>query len=178
MAMMRPSPAIRRPSSSSAARETWPRASSSPRSTTCGGDGLLPDRFVVAGQGRRPMDDEIYRARLLEAASRFSRSGPPEPEIWNAFAERLHYLRGDSSDAEGFARLSEELPRLEEAHGTGGNRIFYLATQPSLFPEVIRRLGASGLTQGPGTCRIVIEKPFGRDLESARLAACHCQQRV
>ena len=130
-------------------------------------DGLLPDRFVVAGQGRRPMDDEIYRARLLEAASRFSRSGPPQPESWNAFAERLHYLRGDSSDAEGFARLSEELPRLEEAHGTGGNRIFYLATQPSLFPEVIRRLGASGLTQGPGTCRIVIEKPFGRDLESA-----------
>ncbi len=130
-------------------------------------DGLLPERFVVAGQGRRPMDDETYRTRLLEAASRYSRSGPPQPESWNAFAERLHYLRGDSSDAEGFTRLTEELPRLEEAHGTGGNRIFYLATQPSLFPEIIRRLGESGLTQGPGTCRIVIEKPFGRDLESA-----------
>ena len=52
-------------------------------------DGLLPDRFVVAGQGRRPMDDEIYRARLLEAASRYSRSGPPQPESWNGFAERL-----------------------------------------------------------------------------------------
>ena len=130
-------------------------------------DGLLPERFAVVGQGRRPMDDATYRARLLEAASKYSRSGAPQRESWDAFAQSLHYLRGDSSDDEGFARLTEELPSLEKAHGTGGNRIFYLATQPSLFPEIIRRLGASGLTEGPGSCRIVIEKPFGRDLESA-----------
>ncbi|MDE2990844.1 MAG: glucose-6-phosphate dehydrogenase [Chloroflexota bacterium] len=130
-------------------------------------DGLLPDRFAVVGQGRRPMDDASYRTTLLEAASKFSRSGAPEPESWDDFAQSVHYLRGDSSDDEGFDRLTEELPRLEQAHGTGGNRIFYLATQPSLFPEIIRRLGASGLTECPGTCRIVIEKPFGRDLESA-----------
>ena len=134
-------------------------------------DGLLPDRFAVVGQGRRPMDDATYRATLLEAASKYSRSGAPESESWDEFAQSVHYLRGDSSDDEGFDRLTEELPALEQAHGTGGNRIFYLATQPSLFPEIIRRLGASGLTESPGTCRIVIEKPFGRDLESA--AALH-----
>lgn len=130
-------------------------------------DSLLPEQFALVGQGRRPMDDAIYRSRLLEATTKFSRAGPPESASWSSFARHLHYIRGDSGDPSEYERLGRELRRIENEHGTEGNRIFYLATQPSLFPEIIENLGASGLTRGEGTCRIVIEKPFGRDAGSA-----------
>lgn len=130
-------------------------------------EGLLPKPFTVVGQGRRSMDDGTYRNHLLDATRQFSRTGPPDPAIWETFARNLHYVQGDSSDPTQFDRIADGLRRIEQNYKTGCNRIFYLATQPSLFPEIIKHLGASGLADGPGNCRIVIEKPFGRDLESA-----------
>ncbi len=128
---------------------------------------LLPASLAVVGLGRRPMDHRSYRARQREAARQFSRTGQPDPELWNDFEQGLYYVRGDFSATSGYATLKRELRQIEARHGTGGNRIFYLATQPSLFPEIIRLLGETGLNRGPGSTRIVIEKPFGRDLTTA-----------
>ncbi len=130
--------------------------------------GLLPTCFAVAGLGRREMDDEIYRDRLRTATAEHSRAGPPDPELWKAFAQGISYVRGDFGAPEGYLDLAKRLESIEQRHATEGNRIFYLATQPSLFPEIIRLLGETGLARGTGTTRIVIEKPFGRDLDSAR----------
>ena len=129
---------------------------------------LLSSSLAVVGLGRRPMDHGSYRARQHEATTRFSRTGKPDPELWNAFQQGLYYVRGDFSAHAGYEKLKLELAEIEARHGTGGNRIFYLATQPSLFPEIIRLLGETGLNRGPGTTRIVIEKPFGRDLATAQ----------
>ena len=128
---------------------------------------LLPSSLAVVGLGRRPMDHQSYRARQHEATTSFSRTGKPDPELWNAFQQGLYYVRGDFSTHAGYEDLKRELAEIETRHGTGGNRIFYLATQPSLFPEIIRLLGETGLNRGPGSTRIVIEKPFGRDLATA-----------
>ena len=131
-------------------------------------NGLLPAGFAVAGLGRRPNDDLTYRAHLRDAAATFSRTGPPEERAWAAFETGLYYVRGDFSQVADYQALARRVAEIEARHQTGGNRIFYLATRPSLFPEIIRLLGESGLARGPGATRIVIEKPFGRDLTSAR----------
>ncbi len=128
---------------------------------------LLPSRFAAVGVGRRDIAG-VYRERLREAAVRHSRTGPPDPELWEAFAAGISYLSGDFSVPAAYQDLTRHLEKIEAERGIPGNRVFYLATQPSLFPDIIRRLGESGLAHGPGTTRIVIEKPFGGDLESAR----------
>ncbi len=129
---------------------------------------LLPGAFATVGLGRRELDDEAYRARQRDATRRYSRTGDPDPELWDSFARSLYFVRGDFGALAGYRELAVRLREIEERHGTAGNRIYYLATQPSLFPGIIRLLGESGLSHGSGTVRIVIEKPFGRDLTSAR----------
>ena len=132
-----------------------------------GRDSLLPEGLAVVGLGRREMNNESYRNRLYDAVCKFSRTGPPELDIWHEFKKCLYYVRGDFGSQGGYDDLKVELADIEERHGTVGNRVFYLATQPSLFPEIIRLIGQSGLNRGSGITRIVIEKPFGRDLETA-----------
>src|SRR5207247_7722750 len=92
------------------------------------------------------------------------------PEIWADLRRRLHYLTGDFDDAGTYARLKEELQRIDREFGTRGNYIHYLATPPSAFAAVARRLAAAGLTDERGGAyrRVIVEKPFGRDLESAQ----------
>ena len=132
-----------------------------------GQNDLLPEPLAVVGLGRRAMDDESYRKRQRGATRQFSRTGSPSADRWAAFERGLYYVRGDFGRFAEYDQLRERLRVIEEHHATGGNRIFYLATQPSLFPEIIRLIGESGLNKGPGTTRIVIEKPFGRDLSTA-----------
>jgi glucose-6-phosphate 1-dehydrogenase len=132
---------------------------------------LLPHEFMLLAIGRRPYDDATFRAEIRTALEQHSRVLPLDPEGWGSFAERIAYLRLDFDDPAGFETLAARLDALDAEHGTRGNRLFYLATQPSQFSEIVAYLGRVGLdheTSDGGWRRVVIEKPFGRDLESAR----------
>jgi glucose-6-phosphate 1-dehydrogenase len=133
-------------------------------------DGLLPNNFGVVGMARRPLSDDDFRGQMLDGVNKFSRSRPAQPEIWDAFAPKLHYCPGNFDDPAAYDALRAILEHLDQNHGTSGNRLFYLATAPEYFPVIIERLGACGLSESPagGWVRVIIEKPFGRDLASAR----------
>jgi glucose-6-phosphate 1-dehydrogenase len=133
-------------------------------------EGLLPNGFGVVGFARRPIPDDTFRAQMLEGINAFSRSGPAQPEVWEAFSQKLHYCPGNFDDPAAYQRLADTLNTLDAEHGTAGNRLFYLATAPEYFPVILQQLGAAGLNESPagGWVRVIIEKPFGRDLATAR----------
>jgi glucose-6-phosphate 1-dehydrogenase len=131
---------------------------------------LLPHEFMIVGMGRRPYTDDAFRAELRGALDKYSRVQPIEAEDWDELAERIVYHRCDFADPSGYATLAERLDKIDDERGTHGNRLFYLATQPSAFAEIVGQLGRVGLDHERhegGWRRVVIEKPFGRDLESA-----------
>jgi glucose-6-phosphate 1-dehydrogenase len=132
---------------------------------------LLPHEFVLLAIGRRPYDDDTFRAEIRGALEQFSRVLPLDLDAWESFAERICYQHLDFDDPAGFEALAARLDLLDHDHGTRGNRLFYLATQPSQFAELVAELGRVGLdheTHDGGWRRVVIEKPFGHDLESAK----------
>lgn len=133
----------------------------------------LPAGFSAVGVARRPFTSEVFREQALDAVNNFSRRRPANPAVWDNFSKGLFYLATQFDDPEGYTRLGRLLEQLDQERGTAGNRIFYLATQPSYYPIIIELLRSSGLArrgknESGGWSRIVIEKPFGRDLESAR----------
>jgi glucose-6-phosphate 1-dehydrogenase len=132
-------------------------------------EGLLPNGFAVVGFARRTIPDEDFRAQMLEGINAFSRSRPAQPEVWEAFSQKLHYCPGNFDDPEAYQRLAATLNTLDAEHGTAGNRLFYLATAPEYFPVIVQQLGAAGLNESPagGWVRVIVEKPFGRDLATA-----------
>jgi glucose-6-phosphate 1-dehydrogenase len=131
--------------------------------------GLLPKEFAVVGLGATEIDDDAFRKRISDEFQSFA-TDHVEPEQWNWLEERIHYLAGEFTNSILFTRLSELLPKIDQKFGTQGNYLFYLATNPSLFCEIVQQLGSAGLsTQNNGQWRrVVIEKPFGSDLDSAR----------
>ena len=132
---------------------------------------LLPHEFTVLAIGRRPFDDDSYRDEIRKALDQFSRVQPVEEDAWRTFARRVCYQQLDFADPAGFDRLVTRLDALDEERGTRGNRLYYFATQPSQFSELVAQLGRVGLDHEKhdgGWRRVVIEKPFGHDLESAR----------
>ena len=131
---------------------------------------LLPHEFVVLALGRRPYDDAAYRAEVRASLERFSRVQPLDETASRAFESRITYHVLDFGDPAAFDALAVRLAEIDRDHGTAGNRLFYLATQPSAFSEIVAQLGRVGLdheTHSGGWRRIVIEKPFGHDLDSA-----------
>jgi glucose-6-phosphate 1-dehydrogenase len=131
---------------------------------------LLPHEFTLVAVGRRSYSDEAFRADIKAALDRFSRIQPVDAESWDDLAGRIFYHQGDFADPVAYASLAERLDRLDRERGTRGNRLYYLATQPSQFAEIVAQLGRVGLDHERhegGWRRIVIEKPFGRDLDSA-----------
>jgi len=132
-------------------------------------DRLLPKDFAVLGVARRPMSDQDFRRKLAEDLRQLL-SRPVEPELWRWLEPRLFYHSGDLHDAATYRALNERLARCDREQGTGGNYLFYLATAPDYFAEVGRRLGAAGLTREENGHwrRLIIEKPFGHDLASAK----------
>ncbi len=131
-------------------------------------NGLLPADFSVIGMGRRELDDEAYR-REIEASVRRFASCPPSSDDLTDFADRSYFVSGDFGDAQAFRRLAARLEEVSKRHHTLGNVLFYLATPPSAFGPIVRQLGRAGLARSDkGWRRIVVEKPFGRDLDSAR----------
>ncbi len=132
---------------------------------------LLPHEFVLLAVGRRPYDDDSFRDEVRKALEQFSRILPLDEAAWRSFKERIRYQRCDFEDPTGFDKLVTTLDELDEQEGTRGNRLFYLATQPSQFAELVAQLGRVGLDHerhDGGWRRVVIEKPFGHDLDSAR----------
>jgi len=132
--------------------------------------GLLPPESTVLAFARRNYSDEQYRVEMKDAVGRFSRV-PLEPAIWDDFAAGLHYLQGEFGSVSSYRALEERLQSIDVARGTRGNRLFYLATPPSAYAEIVTNIGKVGLQKegkGQGWARMVIEKPFGHDLDSAR----------
>jgi glucose-6-phosphate 1-dehydrogenase len=132
--------------------------------------GLLPPGFSLVGFARREWADEDFARETHEAVRQYART-PFREEVWAQLSEGVRFVAGDFSDPAAFDRLAETVAKLDAERGTGGNRAFYLSVPPSQFPVVVSQLERSGLHGGPGAPgwhRVVIEKPFGHDLASAR----------
>ncbi len=130
---------------------------------------LVPADFALVGVAIEPMGDEDFRKLVRQDLLEFG--GAPELcKFCDWLLERLYYISGDLRDPGVFERLKTLLSEVDQKHGTKGNYLYYLATTPALFGIVVERLGAAGLADESGGQwrRVVIEKPFGHDLESAR----------
>lgn len=127
-------------------------------------EGMLPERFAIVGYARTELSDEAFRERARDAVTSFGKRSP-EGEVWLDFAKHLKYVPGEFSDAGAMGNVAEDLKGIDASHGTEGNRFFYCATPPAAYPDIVERIGEVGLQKG---AKIVFEKPFGRDLASAR----------
>jgi len=127
----------------------------------------LPPELTIVGVARRPWSDDYFREQMREGVDQFS-DGVGSEAAWEDFAKGLFYCPGDIDNPESYQTLKTLLAELDEKRGTRGNRVFYLAVAPNFFPEAIRQLGASEMLKDPQKTRLVIEKPFGRDLSSAQ----------
>jgi glucose-6-phosphate 1-dehydrogenase len=138
-------------------------------------NGFLPKEFAVIGFARKPKTDESYRAEMYEAVKEFSRSKPIDDAIWQDFAVRLHYAQSDYGNPADYESMNDRLLEIDKSHGTKGNRLYYLATPPEAYPTIIEHIGKSSLCKDcPGSwSRIIVEKPFGHDLQSARDLNAH-----
>ena len=134
---------------------------------------LLPDSFAVVGMARRDLSDEDFRMLARQALQTSTRVGEVDPALWERLEPRLYYVQGAYDEPETYGRLNERLAQCDTQHHTQGNHLYYLATPPSVFPHVVEQLGRAGMTRergqtGRGWRRVIIEKPFGHDLDSAR----------
>jgi glucose-6-phosphate 1-dehydrogenase len=132
-------------------------------------DGLLPDAFAIVGNSREEIDDDTYRERMHGALEEFAEA--PDAGEWKDFASRIVYVPGSTDKPETFVHLADRLKEMDEAHGTAGNRLYYLALPPGIIEQTAEGLGRAGLVCHPDDdcwTRIIVEKPFGHDLASAR----------
>jgi len=131
-------------------------------------DGWLPANFAVIGTGRTKYTDETYRQTLLEGINSFSRSGKADPKKWEEFSAHVFYQVSDAKDAETYKEFGKKIEHFNAEWKTKANVIYYLAVSPNFFPIIASNLAKAKLTQDTQRTRIVIEKPFGHDLESAK----------
>jgi len=131
--------------------------------------GLLPPGFALVGFARRDWAHQDF-ADVVHAAVKEHARTPFREEVWQQLSEGIRFVPGEIGDEESFSNLAETIADLDEARGTGGNHAFYLSIPPGLFQTVVDQLRSHGLAeQHPGRwSRVVIEKPFGHDLASAR----------
>jgi len=128
----------------------------------------MPPTFRVVGFARREKTDESWRAELREALDKFYRSRKVNEEAWQGFSKNIHYCIGDISDPAAYLKLEQMLSSFKQPE-LRHNVMFYLATQPSQFAEIVEQIHVAGMLHkgGPGWQRVVVEKPFGHDLASA-----------
>ncbi|HEX7263636.1 MAG TPA: glucose-6-phosphate dehydrogenase [Candidatus Dormibacteraeota bacterium] len=129
---------------------------------------LLPAGFAVVGAAIDNLTDDTYRKHAAEKIAEFSRTQPVDQQVLQSFLDSVSYVKVDFSKAEDFKALARKLDQLDHARHVGGNRVFYCATPPSTYETIVEQLKASDLNVGDGYHRIVVEKPFGSDLKSAR----------
>ena len=131
--------------------------------------GLLPPGFSFVGFARRDWEDEDFAQVTYQAVKEYART-PFRDAVWEQLSEGVRFVSGSFSDDAAFDQLADCVHKLDAERGTGGNYAFYLSIPPSQFPTVVQQLKRSGLSDsgGHGWRRVVIEKPFGHDLASAR----------
>ena len=130
--------------------------------------GLLPESFAILGVARPRIDQAAYRAQMRDQV-RNEEGEPLETDKWKRIEERLYYISGEFNDPALYERLKKTLAEIQQRHRMSSNYLFYLATPPDLFGLVALRLAEAGLTrEDEGWRRMIVEKPFGYDIESAR----------
>ena len=127
----------------------------------------LPPEMTIVGVARRDWSHDYFRQHLRSGIDEFT-SGVGSEELWHDFAEGIFYCSGNMDEPESYEKLKAFLAELDEKRGTRGNRVFYLAVSPKFFKPALKQLGQAGMLEDPIRHRIVIEKPFGKDLASAQ----------
>ena len=144
-------------------------------------DGWLPEQFAIIGTGRTKLTDEEFRTNLLADLNQFSRSGKAKKESWDKFGPHIQYQVSDVKAPAAYEEFGQRIAALEKEWGAPANIIYYLAVAPEFFPIIATGIAKSHPDTDPNRVRIVIEKPFGHDLESARalnqLLAQHYQEK-
>jgi glucose-6-phosphate 1-dehydrogenase len=132
-------------------------------------ENLLSRQFAIIGFASGDLTSESFREQLSKDIRNFA-TGPVDEEVWDWFRRRIYYVRGSFEDAEAYLRLKRTIVEVSGEHAIHGNHFYYLAVAPRFFGAIVRQLGDSGLArEDDGEWRrVIIEKPFGRDLESAR----------
>src|SRR6266581_6334740 len=132
-------------------------------------EGELPPAVAIIGFARRPKSDDDFRKEMEEAVREFSRQAVRD-EIWKTFSQSLSYHQSEFGDEAGYKSLGERLDKIDKERGTRGNRLFYFAAGPDQFETILKNLKAAGLNRAKegSWARVIIEKPFGTDLKSAR----------
>ena len=131
-------------------------------------DGWMPERIVVLGLDRAEMTDDEFRSHLQDGVDKNSRRGKVDKKRWDAFAKNLFFSKADFEVDKSFQNLKKRLEKIEKSWNAKANKIFYLAVPPGLVQNIAHRLGSAKLYKDWQQSRIVVEKPFGRDLESAK----------
>jgi len=124
--------------------------------------------FAMLGISRTEMTDDQFREKMHDPVKQFLEDSPFDEDLWKAFAQGIFYMAGDIGDPSLYAALDARLKEIEAARRTGGNVLFYLSTQPSQYIPIAQGLGAAHVGKSNGWRRIVVEKPFGHNLESAQ----------
>ena len=128
----------------------------------------LPSQFAVVGLSRSPLSHEEFRDRLKTGVHSFARNEDAPTQVWDSFSKGIFYHSGDLKDPQTYVQLKELLAQVDKERGTAGRRLFYLSTSPNYFPIILEQLSQAGMLQDPETSKVIIEKPFGTDLETAQ----------
>ncbi|MBS1117807.1 MAG: glucose-6-phosphate 1-dehydrogenase [Deltaproteobacteria bacterium] len=130
-------------------------------------DGLLSDNFAVLGTAMEPWTTEAFREHMTTEIKKFHTRKEFDQAVWDKLVSRFHYVSGSFTKLEVYETLKTEVKRLDATHGAGDNVLFYFAVAPRFFGTLCDNLHATGFKDGPGWKRIIVEKPFGTDLQSA-----------
>src|ERR1700747_2079261 len=132
-------------------------------------DNLLPEQFAIVGFAGNDYTTDSFRKMLTEEIPKYA-PAPVDPKFWNEISQRIYYVRGDFQDAEAYKRLKEQIEQADKLHDTQGNRFFYLAVAPRFFSPIAGMLADCCLAKEESGhwARVIVEKPFGHDLESAK----------
>ena len=135
-------------------------------------DGLLPAGQTIIGYARPEFTDDAFRKTMRESCDKYARVRPVDEAVWENFAKGLFYVQGEFGETAAYDRLNQKLKDCDATRGTGGRRIYYLAVPPQFFPVIAETLGSKQMVTDPETggpfTRVIIEKPFGHDLKTAR----------
>jgi glucose-6-phosphate 1-dehydrogenase len=127
---------------------------------------LIPEGTSIVGTSRTPLSDDEFRKKMHKSVSEYSGQAPTS-ESWSSFVEDVYYVPGDATDETLFQKLGQKLREIDHERGTAGNRVWYLATAPNLFSPIADHIAKAGLLDSGGWQRLIVEKPFGFDLDSA-----------
>lgn len=127
----------------------------------------LPPQFAIIGMDIKPMDDDAFRKHMLEGVQQFSGQESINPDLWKDFEGHLFYFDADFQNSAAFEELTKKLEGIDKEWGVEATRVFYQATPPDLVPLIVSQLGKAGLGKDRVRARIVLEKPFGHDRQSA-----------